>query len=93
MDKKYLRIVFFLRAVRCNECTHYFLNWLRFLVNFLMGETKKGFGIDFQNLLSEQSNRVGVNPCGVCNRRNCIRGAVLRDHRCDAALWLGAKCR
>ena len=60
---------------------------------FFKRKTKKGFGIDFQNLLSEQSNRVGVNPCGVCNRRNCIRGAILRGLRCGAALWLGAKCR
>lgn len=58
-----------------------------------MGETKKGFGIDFQNLLSEQSNRVGVNPYGVCSRCNCIRAAILRDRRCGAALWLGAKYR
>ena len=60
---------------------------------FFKRKTKKGFGIDFQNLLSEQSNRVGVNPCGVCSRCNCIRAAILRDRRCGAALWLGAKYR
>ena len=55
-------------------------------LSFFNVKLKKVLEVFLQNLLSERSNRVGVNPCGVCNRRNCIRGAILRGRQCGAVL-------